>query len=257
MAHPKRLESGQNAMIDIHCHILPGMDDGAETVEEARAMLDLQQASGVDKLFLTPHYDPEKISPKAFLSARENAWEALKPQLKKEEALQIRLGAEVRYCPQLLALELKELTLGSSDYLLLELPSRRCPVYMDQFMEELLWKGIIPILAHVERCAYFRENPELLRELTDLGVLAQVSVNALSDRRDKHFSYACLERGLAQIAASDAHNIEDRKPNMELLNKLPEELRQQQEAFSCAVWDNELPPYFRAEVVKKTFLGYH
>lgn len=243
-------------MIDIHCHILPNIDDGAGTPEEALVMLNLQRKSGVDKLFLTPHYYPERISLDDFLSDRKKAWETLMPLLPGENALQVRLGAEVRYCPQLLQLDLKAVTLGGSDYLLLELPSRRCPAYMEQFMEELLEKGIIPILAHVERCAYFREKPELLRKLSDLGALAQVSVQALSDKRDRRFARACLEHGLAQIAASDAHNTADRSPNMEQVNRLPEELRRMQDTFSSAVWNNELPPYFRADAVKKTFLRY-
>ena len=246
----------KSVMIDIHCHILPGIDDGAGTPQEAREMLDLQLSSGVNQLFMTPHYHPERTPLEKFLSARECAWEALEPLLSGKDSIQIRLGAEVRYCPQLLKENLKELTLGDSDYLLLELPSRRCPAYMGQFMEELLGMGVLPVLAHVERCAYFREKPELLKNLVDLGVLAQVSAGALFDRKDRNFARACLEHGLAQIIASDAHNIVERKPNIMQVDRLSAELRQQQEVFSCAVWDNKLPPYFKAEIVKKTLLGY-
>lgn len=243
-------------MIDLHCHILPEMDDGAKDVSEAKAMLAMQYASGVESLCLTPHFYPEKESIETFLAEREKTWETLCAVLAPQEKTQIRLGAEVRYCEQLLTLDLRDLTLGKSDYLLLELPGRRYPAYAVQIMEELLGKGITPVLAHVERYAYFREEPQLLKRLIDLGALAQVSAQALFDKRDRNFSMACLQHGLAQIVASDAHNETTRKPCMELLRKLPMELQQLHDAFTVAVWENELPPYIRATTVKKTFFGY-
>ena len=243
-------------MIDLHCHILPGIDDGAEDISEAKAMLAMQQTSGVERLCLTPHFYPEDKSIETFLTERNRALEALCATLAPEEKAHIRLGAEVRYCEQLLSLDLRKLTLGDSVYLLLELPGLRYPTYAVQIMEELLDRGLIPILAHVERYTYFREEPELLKRLIDLGALALVSVQALFDKKDKNFSVACLQHGLAQIVASDAHNITTRKPCMELLRKLPQELLQLHEAFTVAVWENELPPYIRATTVKKTFFGY-
>lgn len=243
-------------MIDLHCHILPGIDDGAKNISEAKAMLTMQQASGVENLCLTPHFYPEDKSIETFLMERENAWEALCAVLAPQEKAQIRLGAEVRYCDQLLSLDLRSLILGQSDYLLLELPGRRYPAYAVQIMEELLDNGITPVLAHVERYAYFREEPELLKRLINLGALSQVSAQALFDRRDRNFSIACLQHGLAQIVASDAHNETTRKPCMELLRKLPQELQQLHNAVTVAVWENELPPYIRATTVKKTFFGY-
>ena len=243
-------------MIDLHCHILPGVDDGAKDISEAKSMLAMQQASGVESLCLTPHFYPEDKSIETFLTERESAWADLCAVLAPQEKKQIRLGAEVRYCEQLLSLDLRSLTLGQSDYLLLELPGCRYPAYAVQIIEELLDKGITPVLAHVERYAYFREEPELLKRLTDLGALAQVSAQALFDKRDRNFSVACLQHGLAQIVASDAHNETTRKPNMEILQKLPQELQQLHNTFTAAVWENELPPYMRATTVKNSIFGY-
>lgn len=243
-------------MIDLHCHILSGVDDGAKDISEAKSMLAMQQASGVESLCLTPHFYPEDKSIETFLTERESAWADLCAVLAPQEKKQIRLGAEVRYCEQLLSLDLRSLTLGQSDYLLLELPGCRYPAYAVQIMEELLGKGITPVLAHVERYAYFREEPELLKRLIDLGTLAQVSVQALFDKRDKNFSVACMQHGLAQIVASDAHNITTQKPCMALLRKLPQELQQLHDSVTVAVWENELPPYIRTTTVKKTIFGY-
>lgn len=243
-------------MIDIHCHILPGIDDGAKDAAEAGAMLAKQRAAGVDAMYLTPHFYPEIQPLGTFLAEREKAWEDFSRMLESQERSGIRLGAEVRYCRELLSMDLRKVTLGKSDYLLLELPGHRYPAYMVQAMEQFLEKGLIPILAHVERYACFREEPELLKQLVDLGVLAQVSATALFDRRDRNFSQACLDHGLAQIVASDAHNTAGRSPSMELLRKLPEELQKLHAAFSGSVWENELPPYIRATNIKKTFFGY-
>ena len=248
--------NGKNGMIDLHCHILPGIDDGAKDLQEARMMISMLRSSGTAGAFLTPHFYPEEKSIETFLAERAGAWEKLCASLDPQETVQLRLGAEVRYCEQLLSLDLRQLTMGESDYLLLELPGRRYPAYLSRYVDELLGKGIVPILAHVERFNYFREDPQLLKQLIDLGALAQVSAQTLCDKRDKKFSIACLSHGLAQIVASDAHNSTDRKPCMEQVQKLPDDLRQLHDSITSAVWDNELPPYIRATTIKKTFFGY-
>lgn len=254
---PLRVERcGRESMIDLHCHVLPGIDDGAKDIHEAKAMLAMACASGVDAVYLTPHFDPEKKTVDTFLADREKAWGELSAVLDSRDNCQIRLGTEVRYCEHLLSLDLRKLTLGGSDYLLLELPGHRYPAYLTQVIEALLGKGLIPIFAHVERCTYFREEPELLKRLIDLGALAQISMQALFRRQDKNFSMACLRHGLAQLVASDAHNTTSRKPCMELLQTLPQEIRELHDAFTVAVWDNELPPYIRATAVSRTLFGY-
>lgn len=239
-------------MIDFHCHILPGIDDGAKDLKEASKMLEIQRIAGVNAMILTPHFYSEEMTIEEFLARREAAWGLLDLPVEHH----IRLGAEVRYCEKLLSLDLRKLTMGGTDYLLLELPELRYPAYAVHMVEELLGQRLIPILAHVERCNYFRKEPKLLKQLVDLGALAQVSAAALFDKRDHGFSVACLRHYLAQIVASDAHNTTDRKPNMDLIGKLPQELRQLHDAFTEAVWDNEFPPYIRASVPKKTLFGY-
>ena len=243
-------------MIDIHCHIIPGIDDGARNLSESLAMLDMQQVSGVKRVYLTPHFYPETKSMDAFLAERKKAWNGLSASLGKSQDLQIRLGAEISYSQELLSLDLKMLTLGESDYLLLEFPCRY-PAYAVQIMQRILDDGFIPILAHVERYSYFRQEPNLLKQLTDIGVLAQVSAKSLFDKRDKRFALACLNHNLAHIVASDAHNTVDRKPSMDLLSRLPEEIKQLHEMFSNAVWQNDLPPYIRATNVKRSFFNYY
>lgn len=242
-------------MIDIHCHILPGIDDGANNLNESLSMLAMQQDSGVKRMCLTPHFYPETKSMDTFLAEREKAWNELSASLDKSQDLQIRLGTEISYSQELLSLDLRKLTLGESDYLLLEFPWRY-PAYAAQIMQRMLDEGFIPILAHVERYPYFRQEPNLLKQLIDIGALAQVSAQSLFDKRDKRFALACLNHNLAHIVASDAHNTVDRKPCMELLNRLPEKLKELHDIFSTAIWENELPTYIRATTVNRSYLGY-
>ena len=239
-------------MIDLHCHILPGIDDGAKNPKEAGQMLAMERSSGVDAMILTPHFDSEVLTVDSFLMRREAAWK----MISSFAGQRIRLGAEVRYRENLLSQDLSKLTMGGTDYLLLELPGRRYPAYAVRVVEELLGMGLIPMFAHVERCAYFREEPNLLKQLIDLGAVAQVSAAALFDKRDRGFSLGCMRHKLAQIVVSDAHDTAERKPNLELLEKLPPELQQLHDGFTEAVWENELPPYVRASAPKKTLFGY-
>lgn len=243
-------------MIDIHCHLLPGIDDGAPSADVSMAMLAMQRKLGVERMFLTPHFYPEDMAQEDFLAARAASWEAFSAGLEESDKDRIRLGAEVRYCPQLLRLDLQQLTLADTSYLLLELPSRQYPPYLVQSVEQLLGRGVLPILAHVERCLYFRKEPALLKRLVDLGALAQVSAASLFDRRDKNFAKACLDHQLVQMVASDAHDASRRPPNLDQCSRLGEDSRQLHEAVTEAVWDNELPNYFRPTLVKKTIFGY-
>lgn len=249
-------DEGNQTMIDIHTHILPELDDGANSVEEAKSMLMLQRQQGVDRIFLTPHFYPEEMDLETFLHQREISWNRLAEALEPEVLAGLRLGAEVHYSPNILQLDVRQLTLGKSDYLLLEFSHHRYPVYMEEVISELQERGIIPILAHVERFPYFRREPQLLAKLVDLGCLCQVSAGALFLRRDNGFARACLEHDLAQIVASDAHNLTTRTPCMDEVFRLPDHLRDKIDVFSQVVWEDAVPPPVSPSPVRKGIWGY-
>ena len=244
-------------MIDFHTHILPGVDDGARSEEESIAMLRRQRRSAVDRICLTPHFYPGHQTLEGFLDQRTEAWERLCRCMEGETFPELRLGAEVHYSPDILQMDLRQLTLGDTDYLLLELPHGRYPAYIVQVIQKMMEEGLTPILAHVERFPYFRKDPSLLKRLIDLGALGQVSADTLHLRLDKGFSKACLYCGLAHVVGSDAHNTTDRKPCMGEVQQLPEQLQQEIEIFGEAVWDNEMPPYFRTSIPKKNLFGHY
>lgn len=242
-------------IIDVHTHILPGVDDGAVNGEVSLEMLRLEKQADVEKLYLTPHFYPRHQEFEEFLDNRATAWETLRALTAGMDVPEMRLGAEVHYSPDILEMDLRQMTLGDSDFLLLEMPHQLYPAYGEQVVSKLLEQGITPILAHVERFPYFRKDPGLLKRLIDLGALGQVSADALDLKMDKGFARACLSCGLAQLVGSDAHNTDSRPPCMEEVSKLPEQMIRQIEMFSQCLWENEVPPMVRTALPKKNFFG--
>ena len=242
-------------IIDIHTHILPGVDDGSEKEKMSLEMLRLEKQADVEKLYLTPHFYPQHQEFDEFLEKREEAWNRLRALTTEGDFPEMRLGAEVHYSPDILEMDLRRLTLGDSDYLLLEMPHLRYPAYGELVVMKLLEKEITPILAHVERFPYFRKDPGLLKRLIDLGALGQVSADALNLKMDKGFARACLSCGLAQLVGSDAHNTDSRRPCMEEVSKLPEQMLREIELFCECLWENEVPPMVRTTLPKKNFFG--
>ena len=246
------------SLTDIHTHILPAIDDGASDVTESVKLLKAQKKSGVDRVVLTPHFNSQKQSLEEFLTIRDFSFKLLMENYDAETMPELRLGAEIVYSPNILKLDLKKLTLGDSDYLLLELDDLVCPSLLDSVISELTIIGITPVLAHVERCIYFRKTPKLLYELTRKGAIAHVTADTIEAGYDRGFSKALLNKGYAHFAASDTHNTKKRPPNLaQSLSVLPYELIASLEESARSIWDN-IPLYpFNYEKIIKVFGKYY
>ena len=244
-------------MIDLHTHILPFVDDGASDIDQAKELLREEAANRVDKVLLTPHFDYEKESVDEFVERRDKAFALLNAELGEEDLPQMRLGAEVRYSPDLLDLDLHKLTLGGSIYLLLELPYATYPTFIERVIEMMVERQIVPILAHVERCVYFRHHPKLLKALIDRGALAQVSADVVMKNEFRSFSMSCLRHSLAHFVASDAHNMSERRPCMlGAMSVLSGDKQTQLEEYSEAVWNDwDISPV-KATVPLRYFCKY-
>lgn len=208
-------------MIDLHTHILPGMDDGAKTVEESLQMLRMEHSQGVDTVVLTPHFYRDQENPKRFLQRRKDAVIALGSRVlelseaERSNLPNMFLGAEVAWWPTLAEWEeLPELCLGGTKYLLLELPFTPWSEKMvDQLHEFYGRTGITPIFAHLER--YLRlQRPERMEEILSLGFPVQISADVLLRPLARGRALKLLRQGQAQIVASDCHNCKDRAPNL-------------------------------------------
>lgn len=244
-------------LTDLHTHILPGIDDGAKNLEKAQRLLRMQKDKGVARVAMTPHFYPLRQELDAFLEKRQRAYDLLLSGWEPDTMPQLQLGTEVHYSAQLAEMDLRRLTLGQGRYLLLELSDTTIPAHIERVLALMLEQGITPILAHVERCAYFCEEPERLVRLIEAGALAQLSVNAFTVNYRRKFARICLERNVAQIIASDIHNAEEEKAWLNNAAKaLGRDVCARAESFAKAVWDNEEPPACQVLPIKKTLFGY-
>lgn len=203
-------------MTDLHTHILPGIDDGARDIGMALTLLEQEMAAGVRNIALTSHFDVEYISQDAFLSRREQVHGQLR-QAAAQAGLDLTLkpGAEVRYSPRLGELDAGKLCLEGTNVLLLELSTIHRPQFFQETLFSLQSQGIIPLLAHVERCCYIMEEPTLLYEWVCGGVYAQINASSLlHGGRSGHRALDLIRWGLAQVVATDTHSPDKRPPRL-------------------------------------------
>ncbi|KRE97100.1 hypothetical protein ASG89_30050 [Paenibacillus sp. Soil766] len=205
-------------LIDTHCHILPGMDDGARTLDEAIEMAQHASSEGIHTIVATPHHADgrhENAADKVELAVQE-----LNNELEKRRIpVQILPGQEVRVSEGLL-LDLdagRVRTLNHSQYVLLELPPTGIPRYFDEIIYELHVEGLTVILAHPERQLDFIVNPRLLHSYVEKGCLCQItsqSLMGLFGRKIQKFAMYVYKSHLAHLIASDAHNLASRRSNL-------------------------------------------
>ena len=201
---------------DLHCHVLPGMDDGCRNCEESVRLLQESVRQNVWGIAATPHYYPSETVT-SFLERREAACDRLMEYLQETDAdvPELCLGAEVAYRSGI-AREpmLEQLCYGRSDYLLLELPFGpwRGSV-LDEIEEICLVRGMVPVIAHIERYVRF-QNRETLTRLFDMDILIQMNAEYYLNMRSRGRAKRLLEKGRVQVMGSDSHNMDFRPPNL-------------------------------------------
>lgn len=205
-------------LTDIHNHILPTVDDGAKTIKEALEMLRLEVDDGVKNVIFTPHYRKGMFE----ASIKEIKWKFLKfSEIVKREGIDIELylGREC-YANTGLVEKIQShsiFRMNGTRYVLVEFS------YYDEFQKirncvyEMVSEGYHPILAHIERYACLCKHLEYVEELIRLGAYIQVNASAIlgeSGLFQKYFCKKLLQRHLVHFIASDAHNLQNRKPNL-------------------------------------------
>ena len=223
-------------MIDLHIHILPGLDDGPTNLGEAVEMCCICFEEGINTLVATPH-----IIREVYENRREdilNAVETLQRTLdQKEIPIRILPGADVQLDFDLVdRLDRKELcTINDGNkYLLLEIPETLAGLDLTRSISILKKKGIHPIVSHPERVAHFRENPEAIYSLVHSDVLMQITARSLLGgfgREVKWFTERLLKSRLVHILASDAHSPAGRAPGLRSALQRASELLGEEEAL--------------------------
>jgi protein-tyrosine phosphatase len=201
-------------MIDIHCHILPGVDDGPKDLEQSLRMAKVAVAEGVTTILATPHFNSKYGNEKLVILEKVKE---LNDALKQNSIpLKILPGQEPRIYGEILEdYQLgKILTLNNTGkYLFIELPSNHVPRYTERLVYDIQMHEITPVIVHPERNQEIIENPDILYNLVEKGALTQVTASSITGdfgKKVRKFSIQLLENHLSHFIASDAHNVDTR-----------------------------------------------
>lgn len=207
-------------MIDLHCHILPEMDDGAIDCLTSINMAKKAVSEGITAIVATPHHQNGHYSnEKRDIIGKVHL---LNEILDKENIpLKVLPGQEVRIYGDLLKdyRNGEILTINNLDkYLLLEFPTNHIPYYAEQLLFDIQAYGLIPVIVHPERNKKLIENPDILYDFINKGCLAQVTTGSITGNFGKkilNFSHELINANLIHFLSSDAHNLHSRSFNMQ------------------------------------------
>ena len=199
-------------MVDIHSHVLPGVDDGAADMDKAIAMLKQAKNEGTKSIFATPHCifgESRYISLGNIIQERFE--EFTNEAMKQDIDIDIYLGQEifVSYDIPVYLKEGKVLTLNNSRYVLLELPLQTIPLYFNDLLYNLELDGYVPIITHPERNEEILKNAKIIDTLIQRGSLMQVdssSLRGLFGKSAKKLAFKLLKNNKVHFVASDAHS---------------------------------------------------
>lgn len=203
-----------NSLVDLHCHILPGIDDGSPNLATSLELARSAVSEGIGYILATPHHlDRQYVNHRA---AVEQAVVNFQRELDLAKIpLTIFPGQEVHLngdllerLPDLLGLD------ESMHYMLVEFPHQEVPTYARELFFQLNCQDIIPVIAHPERNAQILKHPEILYDLETQGALAQLTATSLVGgfgKKLRKFSIELIKHGLVQVVASDAHALKNRK----------------------------------------------
>lgn len=204
-------------MIDIHSHILPGIDDGVKTEDEAVEFARMADADGIQTIVATPHCkegfyfnDREVVLAEVDKLRRRFSAEGIK--------LRLEPGAEVHICPDLVE-RVRDgrapTLLNNGKTLLLELSLRQYPIDLENLVFQLKLAGLEVVFAHPERIRYFQDDMSRYEAVIHQGATGQITTGSLLGlfgSEAEEFSEELMQKGLVQVIATDAHNCRGRKP---------------------------------------------
>ena len=204
-------------IIDFHTHILPGIDDGSRSSEDTLELLRQEKEQGITHVIATPHFYPQHDKPERFLSRRAAAVERLEEVLAENPGFpKVTVGAEVYYFRGISGTDvLREFTLGSGKYILIEMPSS---VWTDAMYRELEGiyskRNLIPVIAHINRYISPFRSKDVLNRLSELPVLIQANSEFFLRPSTARMAMKLLQHEQIHLLGSDCHNLTSRKPDL-------------------------------------------
>jgi len=220
-------------MIDIHAHILPGMDDGAEDLQDTLEMARMAVENGTMVMVATPHCNLPGIYDNYYDENYIETFRRVKRALQEHEIpLTLLPGLEVFATPDLPELIREGLiqTINGSRYLLLEFPFEEESEYVNAILDDVMKMGLCPVVAHAERYEFVQKGPGIVDQWKEKGILIQVNKASLMGKFGRaayHAAHLMMRRFQVDVIASDCHRPYMRTPMMEdvylsLARKYPE-----------------------------------
>ena len=206
-------------LYDIHCHILPGVDDGARNMEESMWMLNKEYNEGVRHVILTPHFRYDMFEPHMNIVTRQFMQLRRAAMNIGEEGMHLYLGCELHSSMDMVECLKKgrRLTIAGSRYVLVEFSNDDEKKYIEERVRSLLMNGYIPIIAHVERYKATRNDIGFLAELKQMGAYIQINADTISGQDGfgaKTFAKKVMKQGLLDFVGSDGHRKNERIPEI-------------------------------------------
>lgn len=206
-------------MIDLHCHLLPGVDDGSKSMDISLKLANDAVRDGIDYALLTPHHmNGVYLNHKKAVIQQTQEFQV---ELDRHKiSLKVFPGQEVRINGDLLtALDQDDILFADEGgrYLMLEFPDDDVPNYTSNIIYELMQRGIIPVVVHPERNTMIMKQPDILYDLLSKGCLSQITAGSyvgIFGHKVQKFSKQLIQSGQAYIFASDVHNLPNRKYEM-------------------------------------------
>lgn len=214
--------------IDFHSHILPGVDDGSETVIDSIEMLKQEMVQGIAYVVMTPHFYAQHDDPVRFLARRDRAEEALRAEMAKHPELpEVTVGAEVHFFRGMSESDfLPQLTIRGKSCILIEMPHGPWPEEIYRELEAVWVKhGLTPIVAHVDRYIGPFRTHKIPERLAELPVLVQANAEFFLNGFTSGMAMKMLKADQIHILGSDCHDLTSRKPNLgDALRKIERKL---------------------------------
>lgn len=199
-------------MIDVHSHILPGVDDGAKTWEIAEQMCRMALADGTTHMVATPHSNDEYAYDRVALQQKLDELQRRVPEI------ELSLGCDMHLSFDNIELAMREparFAIGNTRYLLVEFSDYNVPPTIINVLLDLQSAGLVPIITHPERNPVLQRHPEYVQQFAENGCLIQVTANSITGfwgSGPKRYSESLLKKGLVHLIASDAHETKRRTP---------------------------------------------
>lgn len=206
-------------IVDFHSHVLPGIDDGSNSVEQSIAMLQMEVEQGIQHVVATPHFYPKHHMPEDFLSRRAESESLLRTEMSKNESMpHVSVGAEIYFFSGIANSEvLQELTIDKKGCIILEMPPYPWTESMYKEMEDIVIKqGITPVIAHIDRYIRPFRTHGIPEQLAELPVLVQANASFFLKASTRRLALRLLREDKIHLIGSDCHNTSTRKPNMGL-----------------------------------------